>query len=211
MTIARVAVLIVVLVPLAIAPVSAEKTAPPFENLWTIDQVVDALAAGGLEYETPIPLSAETFPFYDHMAVTGERFMLPSLCEDCGARLFVFEDADDLAITQIYYETLGQAMKLLFSWVFTRDNVLIQLNGKLPEDRAREYETALNEMVGMSAAALNSTKPASAAETICICDEDAYNCEDPEAEGCYRECKRQGAGDVHGLDRDDDSDPCESQ
>ena len=41
------------------------------------------------------------------------------------------------------YKELGQASAAFFSWLFIRDNVLVQINGDLPEDRARQYEEAL--------------------------------------------------------------------
>lgn len=47
----------------------------------------------------------------------------------------------------------------------------------------------------------------------CDCSYDRYNCEDfdseAEAQTCFEYCLEQGAGDVHGLDGDDDGDACE--
>ncbi len=47
-----------------------------------------------------------------------------------------------------------------------------------------------------------------------ICDTDYYNCEDFEtqekAQVIYDYCQEQGAGDIHGLDNDNDGIVCES-
>jgi hypothetical protein len=46
-----------------------------------------------------------------------------------------------------------------------------------------------------------------------ICDYNAYNCADfstcSQAQAVLRECKEQGYGDIHDLDRDVDGVPCE--
>jgi hypothetical protein len=33
---------------------------------------------------------------------------------------------------------------MLFSWVFVKDNIVVQINGDLPEEQAKKYEAALN-------------------------------------------------------------------
>ena len=38
---------------------------------------------------------------------------------------------------------MGASFAMLFSWVFVRDNILVQINGELPEAKAKQYETAL--------------------------------------------------------------------
>ena len=76
------------------------------------------------------------------MAIT--RFLVPSLGEDKGGRILVFANADDLASARDYYVKLGESSAILFSWVFVKDNIVVQINGTLPEEQAKKYETALN-------------------------------------------------------------------
>jgi len=49
---------------------------------------------------------------------------------------------------------------------------------------------------------------------VCDCSGNIYNCSDfsthVEAQVCYEFCASVGRGDVHGLDRDDDGNACES-
>jgi hypothetical protein len=74
------------------------------------------------------------------------RFLIPSLCADCGGRLYSFTSAENLELMRSYYVRLGEASAILFSWVFVRDNLLVQINGSLPEAQARKYEAALQTL-----------------------------------------------------------------
>jgi len=77
-------------------------------------------------------------------AVEGTRFLIPSLCPDCGGRALSFASPQNLEVTKVYYVELGQASAMFFSWVFVKDNILVQINGDLPEEKAKQYEVALN-------------------------------------------------------------------
>ena len=57
-----------------------------------------------------------------------------------------FSTQEDLEAVQNFYNELSRSSALFFSWVFVRDNILVQINGDLPEASARQYETVLNEM-----------------------------------------------------------------
>ena len=45
-----------------------------------------------------------------------------------------------------YYVALGRESAAFFSWVFENDLVIVQINGDLPETKARKYEAALNSI-----------------------------------------------------------------
>ena len=79
-------------------------------------------------------------------AVEGTRFFIPSLCEGCGGRAFSFTSLDDLEMMRAYYDEWGRVSAAFFSWVLVKDNILIQINGDLSEERARQYEAALDTM-----------------------------------------------------------------
>jgi len=62
----------------------------------------------------------------------------------------------------------------------------------------------------------NDEAPASTSDTCCICSYDAYNCDDPESLTCYYYCYGKGGKegnreDIHGLDGDNDGEPCEGK
>lgn len=56
--------------------------------------------------------------------------------------------------------------------------------------------------------------PPPPAPSVCDCSGDVYNCTDftthAQAQACFDYCVSQGVGDIHGLDRDNDGDACES-
>ena len=109
----------------------------------TPESIVAAYKAAGLEAESPTAMGPGDYGPAPYVA-KGVRFLIPSMCADCGGRAFVGTKEE---ITQLrsYYEELGKASALLFSWVFvTADGkAMVQINGELPEDQAKRYEEAL--------------------------------------------------------------------
>lgn len=80
------------------------------------------------------------------LASEGMRFFIPSLGPDSGGRVLAFAKKEDLDKTYSYYVEMGKNNADLFSWVFVRDNIILQINGQLPEDDARLYVQALMAM-----------------------------------------------------------------
>lgn len=112
---------------------------------WTLDQAAQAIIAAGLEFENPRRMTVDDYgmaPFVGE----GIRFLIPSLGPDSGGRLFSFTNQADLDAVREYYESLGRASAFFFSWVFVKDNILIQINGSLPEEYALKYKEALEKM-----------------------------------------------------------------
>lgn len=111
----------------------------------TSSDIVDALQAAGLEAESPSPMSADDYGLAPYLG-EGTHFLVPSLCEDCGGRAFVTDNNSDAQKIADTYIAIGEESALFFSWVFIKDNMVIQINGDLDEDTARQYEAALNDM-----------------------------------------------------------------
>lgn len=106
---------------------------------------VAAFKSAGLEAENTRDMGPDDYglaPFIGE----GVRFFIPSLCEDCGGRIYALDNQDDLEKMKTFYVTMGEESAILFSWVFTKDNILVQINGDLDEETARQYETALNNL-----------------------------------------------------------------
>lgn len=100
-----------------------------------------------------VPKDYELAPL---VAVEGMHFLIPSLCPDCGGRIYSFASQEDLDKMRKYYVELGRSSAAFFSWVFAQDNILVQINGDLPEERAIQYEAVLNDLRG----ALTAPAPA---------------------------------------------------
>ena len=60
--------------------------------------------------------------------------------------MLAFKSKDDLDRTEAYYDDLGKASALFFSWTFVKGNLLVQINGDLPDAQAHAYEAALNTL-----------------------------------------------------------------
>lgn len=109
----------------------------------TPDSIVAAYKAAGLEAENPTPMGPGDYGPAPYVA-KGVRFLIPSICDDCGGRAFV-GTKEEIEKLRHYYVEMGRASAWLFSWVFvTADGkAMVQINGELPEDQAKKYEEAL--------------------------------------------------------------------
>lgn len=113
---------------------------------WTVDQVAAAFTADGLEFTDPHTMTQDDYGMIPMTASTGIHFIIPSLCSDCGGRLMSYNSPAELDSVQILYEDLAKQSAMFFSWVFVKDNILLQINGDLPEAQAMEYQAALENL-----------------------------------------------------------------
>jgi hypothetical protein len=111
------------------------------------DDVVAAFEAAGLEADSPSPMTREDYGAAPYVC-QSTHFLVPSLGADSGGRVFVCDNTEDRDALVNYYNELGRSSAAFFSWVFTSGNVVVQINGDLPEDQARQYEAALNSLHG---------------------------------------------------------------
>jgi len=117
----------------------------PFQR-WDTHEVVEAFRSAGLEAEVARTMTKDDYGLAPMVAEKGTRFLIPSLCDDCGGRIFSFQDEEARDETRAYYVGLGEASAMLFSWILEADNILVQINGDLPEDTAALYREALEAM-----------------------------------------------------------------
>lgn len=113
---------------------------------YTTAQVVAAFKAAGLEAENSRPMTPADYGLAPLVAVEGTRFFIPSLGAEAGGRAMSFNTLDDMNRVKKYYDDLARSSAALFSWVFLNGNILIQINGTLPENKARLYESTLNAL-----------------------------------------------------------------
>jgi hypothetical protein len=109
----------------------------------TADNILAALKSANLEAENARELTKDDYGLAPFVC-QGKRFFIPSLGKDSGGRLFVCDNNEDRDKLAEYYKKLGESSAAFFSWTFARGNVLLQLNGNLPEAEAKKYEAALN-------------------------------------------------------------------
>lgn len=123
-----------------------EATATPSFAHWNTQPAADAILAAGLEFVDPRPMTKDDYGFAPMNAQEAVRFLIPSICSDCGGRLYSFSSQADLDLMKSYYDELGKQSAIMFSWLFVKDNLLIQINGDLPEDQALKYQAALDNL-----------------------------------------------------------------
>lgn len=73
----------------------------------------------------------------------GARFAILSLGNDGGGRIFLCKKKADRDRLANYYRELGKVSARFFSWVFIKGNVVLQLNGDLDEQRAKELASSI--------------------------------------------------------------------
>lgn len=105
--------------------------------------VVLAFQDAGLEAEQPRAMTRDDYGLAPLLAIEGLRFLIPSLGPDSGGRVMRFESQEDLQKTKQYYDELGRSSAAFFSWTFAEGLTLVQINGELPDAKARRYEAVL--------------------------------------------------------------------
>lgn len=118
-------------------------TPEPYQK-WTAMQVIDAFKAAGLDAEQPELMTKDDIGLAPYLTDDMIHFFIPSLCADCGGRVYNLATQADADLIKAYYDNLGKSSAAFFSWTFAKDNIVIQLNGDLSEEKAKAYEAALN-------------------------------------------------------------------
>ncbi|QOS97800.1 hypothetical protein JNUCC42_14695 [Brevibacterium sp. JNUCC-42] len=112
----------------------------------TVDQVIASFKTANLEVENTKEMEKQDYGTAPMTAKSGVRFFIPSLGKEAGGRILTFESIDDLEKTKMFYEEAGKNSATFFSWIFVKNNILVQINGELPEDKAKLYKAALNSV-----------------------------------------------------------------
>ncbi len=110
-------------------------------------EVVQAFRDAGLEVGGSFPVEQD--PGWSTTPVPktykeATRFEIPSMGEDAGGRVFVFESRADLTSVHDYYENLSEGLR---PHLYVEDGVLLQLNNQLPVSEARKYRDVLRDTV----------------------------------------------------------------
>jgi hypothetical protein len=111
---------------------------------WKNAQIIDAFKAAGLEAENPRPMSQpQDYGQIPMIDVEGTQFNMPSLGEDGIGHIYSFASEGEIEKMIKYY---SDASTDNFSWVYVKDNILVQLDGRLDEEKAKQYEAAMGNI-----------------------------------------------------------------
>jgi hypothetical protein len=119
---------------------------PTAEAAADLEAIAEAFRASGVEIGEVREMTVDDYGAAP-MGAQGLRFLIPSLGEDAGGRIILYDDPEVADRAQAYYEELGEQSALLFSHVFRRDNVVVQVNGTLPQEQADLLEAALDTVL----------------------------------------------------------------
>ena len=111
----------------------------------TPDDVIAAFQSAGLEADSPTPMTKDDYGMAP-MVGDGVRFLIPSLGANMGGRVIVVPDKSERERLVAYYTDLGKQSAAFASHVFQSGDVVVQINGDLPDDQAAQYQDALNGM-----------------------------------------------------------------
>jgi len=113
-----------------------------FPHIWSADDVVNVFTDRRLEVEEP-EFITETDRF-GLPAKTKEliKFSIPSVGKEIQGCILVFELKEDLRKNRNYYSDLNDKGHP-YTWSFLKDNILLVIDGAVPEEKAKQYESAL--------------------------------------------------------------------
>jgi hypothetical protein len=109
----------------------------------TVDDVVKAFEDEGLA-ENAKEMTKDDFGMAPMKSDEAKIFSIPSM--DGNGRILSYENDEDLEEMKEYYDKLGEGNAMFFSWTIKKDNILIQLNGDLPEEDFNKYKEKLESM-----------------------------------------------------------------
>jgi len=117
-----------------------------FPHIWSVDDVVNVFNEQSLEVKEP-----EFITETDRFGLPAEtkdliKFSIPSIGKDIQGCILSFELKNNLNKVRKYYADLnGKGHP--HTWSFMKDNILIVIDGAVPEKKARQYESALTGLV----------------------------------------------------------------
>lgn len=111
------------------------------------DDILQTFRAAGLEATNPTRMSAKDYGIAPLLCQAGaRRFLIPSMGDAMGGRIFVCETVQDAKQLKDYYDQWGRTSAVLYSWTYQHENVLLQINGALDETQAKRYGQIIAEL-----------------------------------------------------------------
>ncbi|MBI4697828.1 MAG: hypothetical protein HY758_02645 [Nitrospirae bacterium] len=109
---------------------------------WESRDVIEAFIDNGIEIED-IKIGITMDPLSPH---EGTIFLMPSHGKDVGGYISSYDSKDELERAREYYTKMNKNPEAPAWRIFGRDNILVLISGKVPEEKSREYERVLNTL-----------------------------------------------------------------
>ena len=109
----------------------------------TTEEVIQKFKDDGLEVGEVSDLPNKEF---GNTRKEGKRVLIPSLGEDAGGRLFLFDDEKDLEQAKSYYVELGNGGSMFYSHTHQSGDFLFQMNGDMSDEEFKKYADSLDSL-----------------------------------------------------------------
>jgi hypothetical protein len=111
-------------------------------NKWKCRDVIKALEDSGLEVDEISGGIIANSP----EATESMVFLIPHYGEDVGGVVSSFDSESKLLDALNYYASMNKDPLSPAWWIFRKDNILLLISGKVPEDKSLEYSKALSRI-----------------------------------------------------------------
>ncbi|MDT2278315.1 stress protein [Paenibacillus larvae] len=113
----------------------------------TAQQLAEKFKQEGLEVGEIRKMEAQDYGIIPKTAKEGIRVFTPSLGEDAGGRVMLFDKEDELSKVKEAYDNMGKQSALFFSHTYAKGNFLLQMTGEMKEDQFKKYQDVMDKAI----------------------------------------------------------------
>ena len=117
----------------------------PFEK-YTVNDVIAAFEEAGLEVVNPTSMTPADYGNVPMVATEAASFSIPSVGAQVKGRVFSFDTPGNRDYVATYYQNQNLGKGGFVAWVYSHDNILVQLDGDVPANLASRYQGVLMAM-----------------------------------------------------------------
>ena len=110
----------------------------------TTDDVIKHFKDDGLDIGEVSDLPNDEF---GNIRKEGKRILIPSLGDDSGGRIFLFDNEENLKKAKSYYDELGNSSPMFYSHTHQSGKFLLQMNGDMEDNEFAKYAASLEKAV----------------------------------------------------------------
>ncbi|MFJ8103093.1 hypothetical protein [Lysinibacillus sp. NPDC096212] len=110
----------------------------------TTDDVIKHFKDDGLELGEASDLPKDEF---GNIRKEGKRIFIPSLGDNSGGRIFLFDNEENLKKAKSYYDELGNSSPMFYSHTHQSGKFLLQMNGDMEDNEFAKYASSLEKAV----------------------------------------------------------------
>ncbi|RAI79707.1 hypothetical protein BFS35_011210 [Macrococcoides goetzii] len=110
----------------------------------TIDTLIKSFDDKGLSVKDVKKMSHEDFGPAPMKSKEAKQFVVE---KDMNARLFYYDNENDLKEMKKYYDQLGKESAMLFSHTYAKGKFLIQANGSIDEKVFKKYTDVMDKEI----------------------------------------------------------------